>query len=79
MHVRSEAVQFVSLFHIPSSFVDIFRQFGLEIDCFAAFFFAAFKVSFLFEAFVVSFSTLLHYNYCRVSHLLSDHCDHGCR
>ena len=37
MHVRLEAVQFVSLFHIPSSFVDIFRQFGLEIDCFAAF------------------------------------------
>jgi len=37
MHVRSEAVQFVSLFHLPSCFVDIFRQFGLEIDCFAAF------------------------------------------
>ena len=40
--------------------------------------FEEFEVSFMFEAFVVSFSTLLHYNYCRVSHLFSGHCDHGC-
>ena len=36
--------------------------------------FEGFEVSFLFEAFAVSFSTLLHYNYCRVSRLLSYHC-----
>jgi len=59
----TQAVQFV-LFHLPSCFVGMFRR-GL---------FEAFEVSFLFEAIAVSFSTLLHYYYCRVSHLLCDHC-----
>ena len=37
MYARSEAVQFVSLFHLLPSFLLSVCQFGLEIVCFAAF------------------------------------------